>query len=608
MRLKLPFVRAQEGQSEDAIVEWLEELYKAADATRRRYESDWYTNILFLAGEQWSKAAEDVRRYGRIVVRPVQSKVKIVNNQIYALARQAAAALRDNLARQIAVPASQDEMDVEAAAVGTDFLRARYEADDEAQVRFHETLWCMMTGRTLRETRWDPDAPGRTEAGWVPGLGDISTATLNPFRWHQCPWDDNSKRPSWIIVSDVRSTDEIGDLYGKKVEAEEHAESVRALDKLLAAVGLQDSVAPSAPKRHNAAILKRLYAAPTPSYPRGRMMVWANGVLLQQAELPEGEMPFVVLDWFPIPARAYPLPFITPLRPLQIEINTTTSQLVELKNRQLRGDMATRGSGEITQEVDPETGQKRIRLGTGIEEFQFLRYDLKTSDAEKLQQQLWNSLMHAAGIREPSIGENPPQATTATAVMLLREADVAGLTLFRSGFDQAHCKVARHKMLLARNHYRVPRMVRVVGFNDRVRVRSFFGSELRNTEDVIARSVPMMTEAQRAQLRQDQVERGLFGPYANVEDMYAKLTALLHSGLPDIEEEIDEMLAPLSMNDLRQVVSRLHRYAAVTALVEADARLDQLVLARQVQETQAEALTGTGEQAAAEAPAEEAAP
>jgi len=564
MRL-IPFADNPAQGNEEEKVRTLEQLYSTADSTRRKFEPDWYSNCLFLAGNQWESAASDVRRFRKLSVRPPQAKVKVVSNQILPLARQAASALRENLAQQVAVPSTSDRADMYAAELATDFLQSRFYDDREQEIRFHEILWAMCAGRVLRKTYWDPEADCKGISGKIPGGGDIVSRTLNPFRFHVCPWSDNSEEMPWIIESDVRDVDEINDLYpGHGVEAEEYADAARMLDKLL--VNIIDGGAGGSEKRKDAAILKRLYARPNAKYPRGRMFVWANGRLLQETDLPEGEMPFVALDWFPIPGRAYPLPFVTPLRDLQRETNITLSQLIELKNRQLRGDVAVRGTGDIMQEVNPDTGQKIMHIPASIQDYQFISYDLNTSEAEMLLARLWNDSMQAAGVHESALGMHPTGRVTATQISVLKESDMTGLTLFRAGFDLAYCKVSRQKLLLAKNHFRTPRMIRVVGEANAVQTKAFFGSDLRDTEDVRPRPTPLLTQTMIAEAKSKAATDGLYGPYAGPTDMLAKLTALINSGIPGIADEVNALLSPMTFEELRGICGEINRLQALNTL------------------------------------------
>ncbi len=563
--MRLPFLGKPEEGEPQAVVGWLEEVYRACDAARRQYEPEWVDNIHMLEGRHWEKAADDIRRGRKLPVRAPQSSVQMTANWIYSLARQAAAGIRDNLGEQTAVPATLDPEDVEAAEIATDFLSFRMAQDQEDDLRFRDILWAMVCGQALRFTCWDPEKEG---AGFVsatrkqvrlPRAGDISTLPLNPWRYHLPPWCERVSEAEFVIVSDVRDVSEVNDLYpGKEVAAEEVAVGIGMVQGLAGSVlgGRGDTT----DRRKHAVILKRMYVAPTPKQPRGLLYVWANGVLLQKAELPDGMMPFVALEWFHIPGRLYPLAFVSPLRDPNRHYNITLSQLIELKNRQLRGDLVVHGAvneDDITQDVDPDTGWKRIRVAPHVQGYNLLTYDLPITEAERLLARFWNDGQQLAGVRDPSLGQNPVGVTTATGLSLLRESDVQGLALFRAGFDRAYSQVARQKLLLAQQHYKVPRLLRVTGEANAPKVRSFIGADLRNTEDVQTRPRPVLTEQQKLQMKQDLIMRGVYGPYQGPQHKLAMMTALLYSGLSSAREEVDRLCAPMTYEELQQVVGQL---------------------------------------------------
>jgi hypothetical protein len=254
--------------------------------------------------------------------------------------------------------------------------------------------------------------------------------------------------------------EEINDLYGSNVKAEECAYALHIIDDLLSNV--VTGVGSGAPKREDAAILKRLLAVPTEKFPRGRVLTWAHDEFLQETDLPDGFFPFVPLDWFYIPGAGQPMPFMTPIRDPQKHYNITLSQLIEVKNRQLRGDFAVQGEGMVTQKVNPDTGAKTVNIPMAMKKWELMTYSMNTTEAELLLAEFINEMRHMAGIRDPSTGEPIGRSTTATEVLALQEKDVQGLALFRKGFDQAHSHIGKQKLLVAREHYDVPRMLRVV--------------------------------------------------------------------------------------------------------------------------------------------------
>lgn len=591
--MRVPFFGNISGEK-DERAQRCQELYDLADTLRQRQESEWYTNSLFLAGKHWEKAAEDVRKWtGRRPVYAPQTKVQLADNQILPLVRQAAAALRENIPKQIAIPATNEPEDIESAEIGTDFLEARLYQDNEEEQRFFDILWVMVTGQALRKTYWDPEAEYQNAYGDKLSGGEIVTQRITPFSYHLCPWADATQPAPWIIESDVRDIDEINALYpGHDVRQEDVEPGIRMVDRLLASV-IEEKSYGSTPKRKEVALLKQLFLAPTQKQPNGKVFVWANGKLLDETELPEAKMPFVALSWLAIPGRLYPLPFVTPLVELQREINFTMSQLVELRNRQLRGDIATSGVGAVTQAkvFDDEgnlTGQKHVRLDPGITNFEFLKYDLRTTEAETLLLRLHNDMMQVAGIHESSLGQNPPRATTATQAQMLKESDLAGLTVFRTGLGLSYCKISQLLLLNAKNHYKTERMLRIVGANGAVeKMSSFYGSDLRATQDVWMRSTPIVTQTMLAAMKAEASTQGLYGPYAGPKDKLAKLTALINSGIPDVEKEVDALAAPMTMEELRQVVGEIDALEAQAAMLALQGQVDEMVIAKQMQEQQA---------------------
>jgi hypothetical protein len=570
-----PFADEPKGRPEETV-QLCKELYTACDNARRQQEAEWYTNCLFLAGDQWEVAAEDVRRNRSIHVHAPHTKVKIVSNQILGLARQCASAQSENMAGLVAAAATNEPEDIAAAELATDLLQAYFEEHNEREVCLNEILWAMVAGRVLRCTYWDPDADGTGIGGVLPGAGEIATRTLNPFQFHMSPWVSASEDMPFVILSDVRDVEEIREIYGKGVKEESVAQAVGTLDRLLRGI-LQGATGDSTPRRKHAAIVKQLYCRPSTKRPKGRLIVWCGEGLLDDGDLPEGQMLDVPCDWFPVPGRAYPLPFVTPLRPLQREINIALSQIVEFKNRSLRGDMVLRGSGQVTSDVDEETGAKRIYIPENIREWKLMEYVQNVTEAERLLVVFWNDMMKAAGLHEQALGENPRGNVTLGQIQLLREADLQGLTLFRSIRDRANAKIGRAKLLIAHEHYEIPRLLRVVGEANAVDVSYFRGADLRSTQDVRAVPAPVLTETMKAAIRTDAWKGGLYDWTHGPQDMLHKVRALLNLGLPGMREEIDAALAPMTLDQLKAMVGRITGRQAQTAVIASELALDQLV-------------------------------
>jgi len=548
-----------------------ESLYKKCDTMRKFREPEWMTNVGFLAGDQWDTYVNLVQRHRKTPIQVPTAAIKLVSNKIYPLFRQALSSLTDNMPQEVAVPATPDEVDVAAAELATDFIQARLEADREAELRIQELLWLMTCGTIIRRTYWDPDLDGETVGGAVQRIGDLKTITLNPFRFHLFPWMSDPLDFPGFIESDVRDVEWINDTFKPKVAVEpEDCAEFRDLDAIATGIVTSKSIG-SAVKREHAAILKRLFIAPSSALPQGRGLVWAGGRLLRVTDLPDGELLAEILRWFPIPGRVYSMPFVSPLRDIQREMNIKLSQMVELTTRQLRGDHFVQGEGEITQDVDPETGAKTVRFPLTSPKFDFIKYDLNTGDAQVLMLQFQNDMRDLAGIHEPRMGDTPARGQTATAVSILKDADMSGLTFFRNNYAQSMCRVARHKLILARNHYEVPRILRTVGATNTVNTSAFFGSDLRKTEDVRPKTTPMVSEVMKAQIRAQLAAAGTYALEGTPPLVVNKLMTLINSGLPDALQEVETLIAPLTVEDVKRINAKYLAASLMAQTAQAEA-------------------------------------
>ena len=131
------------------------------------------------------------------------------------------------------------------------------------------------------------------------------------------------------------------------------------------------------------------------------------------------------------------------------------------------------------------------------------------------------------------------------------------MTIFRAAFDLNYADVSRHKLVVIKNHYEMPRMVRVVGASGAVNARAFYGSDLRNTEDVRPKASPLVTETMKLQLKQEALAPGFYelGPQARL----TQCMRILNSGLPEAREVVDDMLAPGTLEELKAFVAAVER-------------------------------------------------
>ena len=150
-------------------------------------------------------------------------------------------------------------------------------------------LWAVTTGNAFRKDYWDPDADN--------GKGDTKTEIPAPFTVVVNPQASSDEDIEWIMETQPRSFNWIRRVYQKdgkgytgladsvKAEASyneaiQRLLSIRSLGEFHSdwTYGYDDRVF------KNYAIVKEWYARPTVDYPKGRLVVTANGVLLYSSD------------------------------------------------------------------------------------------------------------------------------------------------------------------------------------------------------------------------------------------------------------------------------------------------------------------------------------
>jgi hypothetical protein len=178
--------------------------------------------------------------------------------------------------------------------------------------------------------------------------------------------------------------------------------------------------------------------------------------------------------------------------------------------------------------------------------------------------------------------------------MALKESDAQGMTFFRSGFNLSYCDVDKHKIVIAANHYDIPRMVRTVGRKNTVSTQAFFGSDLQDIFDVRPRSIPMMTETQELQMRAELAANGAFDLTGTAQQKLSKVKVLLGSSIPGIQEEVETLLGGMTVEELERACAEINTNEIKASIVQSQA----LVQAAEAQaNAQDQAVNGGGEQA-----------
>jgi hypothetical protein len=235
-------------------------------------------------------------------------------------------------------------------------------------------------------------------------------------------------------------------------------------------------------------LVKKMWLAATDKYPAGRLVVVANGQLLDLQDNPYGFVPFVPVPSIPIPGTSIRVPIMSLLRGLSLGIDRLVSQY--MMNIRAMGNPAYC----VTRSMDFDLDQ--IADGVG----QIFQYDPDPRDpthkpyrfeapylgsfyaeAVKILREM---MYECAGMNEASRGENPSGGRSAAVVELLSAKDEEGDLPMQQGFEDALSDLGTLTLRLARKFYREDRYARIVGPAGEVLVHEVKASDFDHGYDV----------------------------------------------------------------------------------------------------------------------------
>lgn len=224
------------------------------------------------------------------------------------------------------------------------------------------------------------------------------------------------------------------------------------------------------------------YFRPTPSNPKGRMVVWIeepNTILEDKPwPYPFNELPLVKFPGIERPDSAMDEPIVSDARPLQKELNRTLSQIVQHKDLTIKpqmiapvGSMRTRLTDEpgAVFEYQPINGMMpewRPTPQLPASAFNIL------ADIQQRIDRLFN--------RIPSQRDSlPARIDAGYSIELLQESVADQLSTIIGRLEEALSRAGWLMVLLAQEYYTEPRMYKIKGAGGSVRVKKFINADLK---------------------------------------------------------------------------------------------------------------------------------
>lgn len=470
-----------------------------ASADRIAHEAIWMTNTAYLLGYDgltYNTATRQFQPINRASAYLKKNRIHV--NKILPTIQNRLAKLCKSPPGFDVRPESNSDEDKEAARLSLQVLDSFWCNLKLNEKRIPLYMWVQQAGHAWVKVSWDPTLgkpmvdPMSNEFSYE---GDVRVDIVSPFEVFPDPmaktYDDLSR--SWVIHAKVRKLDYFKANYperGHLVKEEDawllSAQYEQRINSLNAR-GPSSSGMQTAMK--NSAIEMIKYEARCKDYPNGRMIVVANGIVLENRELPVGEIPFAKFDDVVIGGKFYSESIITHLRPIQDQFNETIRRRAEWTRKLLAGKYrAARGSGIAQEALNDESGEviyydtvPNAPGGGGPEQMQVPIIPQYAYQEEDRLNEMFNDI---SGISEISRGTLPSASIPAIGMQLLIEQDDTRVGVMTEQHEHAWATVGSLILKYFEVGYVMPRKLKMSGKSLEYTVKEIKGEDILGNTDV----------------------------------------------------------------------------------------------------------------------------
>lgn len=399
---------------ERPTIKKLKQLREAAAHARRPFEVDWWLNMAFNDGEQyseWSPSIENVRRIPR--QKDDHSPRPVVNKIGHFIEQQHGFALQTKPVPDV-IPASADLISESNAQVALAYCNyvASPEVTGFPSTLSRAVLWALITGPAWLKWVWDPVAKR-------PAIYAVS-----PFELYPDPYAQEWAAVRYVIHSRFMDPEQVYDLYGKEIKTKaERVDETRA--RLLRSMGAAPVV--------EGVTVNELWMKPSRRFPGGLYAVWVGDeMLVEPQELPytylreHRKLPFTPIGVIPKPGTIYHDSHVKRMRSPQMELNKFHAQTVMI--RENFASPKWWAPEELELQEQPNNAPNQVLRGSG--ESGMKPEIIQATSMVSGQDGEWiaEEMMNVVGLHEVSQAQVPGRVESAKAIEMLKEADASRLS------------------------------------------------------------------------------------------------------------------------------------------------------------------------------------
>lgn len=473
--------------------------------SRVAFEQQTLTNTAYLLGYDsiyFDSRARTFRPISGLGVYPQKNRVHA--NLILPNIQNRLARLLKNPPKYDVYPNTTSPDDKDAARLTLKVVNHVWDKERIDEKRIELGMWQQQAGHAWIKVYWDPlrgdilpnpnvepvdgaEMPGEPEN--VEYEGDVGVDVCSPFEIFVDPLAKSQDEMQWLIHAKVRKLSYFKDHYpdrgGLVKEESAWLLSIQNLLKINNMTSRGISGSPTDPVMQGSAIELAYFEKPSKKYPKGRMIITANGIMLRYDDLPCGKIPYVKFDDVKVAGKFYSESLITHLRPIQDQYNRNLRRKAEYINKGLSLKLiAAKGHG-LTQESLNDT--------TEVMEFNPVEGASPPKDlpSPQMPQYVFNEdanlkqqFAEISGISEVSKGQLPSASIPAQGMQMLVEADETRAGIVTTSNENSWALVGALIARYASKYYITKRFIKEAGEDGEYSYTEFSGEDLRESYDV----------------------------------------------------------------------------------------------------------------------------
>lgn len=536
-----PTSAGSQSPDEKKLVAYIREKIDQVRQTNSRITQEGlaFTNLSYLLGYDGVYYDTTYKQFRNIDPKRKLSRNRFKINKILPTIQNRLARLTQTPPKYDVRPNSDSSQDKDCARLGIEIIDYIFEKQNFTEKRQDVLMCAMQAGVSYLQTCWDPmlgepmfDPESEEMIGYE---GDVRLEPLNFFEVFPDPLAKTLDDAQWWIRAKVRKLDYFKERYelGNLVKEEDAWLQSSLWDlkaNAITATGIAG--AQTAEQTKNSAIELVYYERRSKEYPKGRMVICASGVMLEDKEMPIGEFDVVKFDDILIGGRYNSEAIITHLRPIQDQYNITRTKMAQWIRTLLAGKyMVAKGAGLSQEALNDDTEVLEYNAVPGApppsamsmpQIPSFVYEDIRTLDGEFDQ---------VSGIGETMQGNAESASMPFRGMALLVEQNQTRISAQTSRNEVGYAKIGGHILKYVGKNYEMPRMMKVAGDGLGYTVKEFKGQDLNDNYDVIV--IPGSTVPNSKVLKRQDImnayQTGLLGDPADPK-LRAKVLKMMEFG------------------------------------------------------------------------------